>query len=379
MLNYEFPPIGGGAAMAHLALLREYAQNPDLKVDVLTSGTDPGLQTELLAENVTIHRVGINKPHLHHWRKSEVIQFLIRAKPHYRRLLAQNDYQLVHAFFGFPTGWLCWRTKNKIPYIISLRGSDVPGQHARFQLEYKILAPLFKAIWKNAAAVIACSQGLKDRANTFYPAAPIEVIPNGVDLTRFHKNGWQPLPKAGDGSPTPLRLLTVGRLSVTKRVELLIETVEILQKNNTPVTLKVVGGGALESDLKNLIAEKNLTEVVELTGRLEAEQLPEIYRSADIFVSASMQEGMSNAMLEAIASALPIITTRCEGVEELIADNGRILDAEDPATFAATISELAADHDSIAGMSAAAEKLAPKFSWSQTAAQYIDIYEKLIT
>ena len=43
MLNYEFPPIGGGGANAHFHLLREYAQDPDLQVDVLTSGTDHGV------------------------------------------------------------------------------------------------------------------------------------------------------------------------------------------------------------------------------------------------------------------------------------------------------------------------------------------------
>jgi len=160
MLNYEFPPIGGGAANAHRCLLQQYAGSSDLKVDVLTSAPRPGFFKETFADNITIYKVGLHKKELHFWRKTEVIEWLFKAKFHYRKLLRENDYDLAHAFFGFPTGWLCYRTANKLPYIISLRGSDVPGEHARLKLDYKILGPVFGAIWRQADVLVACSQGL---------------------------------------------------------------------------------------------------------------------------------------------------------------------------------------------------------------------------
>jgi hypothetical protein len=126
MLNYEFPPIGGGAANAHLCLLSQYADNSKLKIDVLTSAPKPGFTREQFADNITIYKVGIHKKNLHYWRKIEVLEWLLKARFHYRKLLRENGYDLVHAFFGFPTGWLCFRTANKLPYIISLRGSVVP-------------------------------------------------------------------------------------------------------------------------------------------------------------------------------------------------------------------------------------------------------------
>ncbi|RPJ20539.1 MAG: hypothetical protein EHM35_19340, partial [Planctomycetaceae bacterium] len=165
MLNYEFPPIGGGGGQAHLALLHQYAGRGDLRVDVLTSAPKPGLAAERLSDNVMIHRVGIRKKDLHVWRRSEVIAWLIKAGSVYRGLIRKNDYNLAHAFFGFPTGWLCYRTAKRLPYIISLRGSDVPGANARLKLDYKILGPLvFKPIWQKASALVACSEGLKARA-----------------------------------------------------------------------------------------------------------------------------------------------------------------------------------------------------------------------
>ena len=195
MLNYEFPPIGGGGGQAHLALLQQYAGRQDLEVDVLTSAPEPGLSTEEFARNIPIHKVGIHKKDLHLWRRGEIIEWLIKGGAFYRRLLRKNKYDLVHAFFGFPTGWLCYRTAGRLPYVISLRGSDVPGANARLKLDYKILGPLvFKPIWRKASALVACSEGLKARACSSCPRSQIEVIPNGVDLERFH-----PASKAGGG------------------------------------------------------------------------------------------------------------------------------------------------------------------------------------
>jgi len=370
MLNYEFPPIGGGAAKAHQCLLRQYAGRDNLHVQVLTSAPRPGVVSEKFSENITIHRVGVHKKDLHFWRRSEVIEWLLRAGFHYRRLLRENRYDLVHAFFGFPTGWLCYRNVGGSPYIISLRGSDVPGQHARFQLEYKVLAPVFRAIWKKAAALVACSEGLKNRALHFLPSAAIDVIPNGVELDRFY-------PAETAQKPDTLRLLTVGRLSVTKRVEMLVDAVEILHKEGRRLRFTIVGGGVVEPQLRQMVLRKNLNNTVEITGRADPDDMPQIYRQADILISASMQEGMSNAMLEAMASGLPIVTTRCEGLEELIADNGIIVEPANAGLIAGAIKKLADDRPLCSQMSLAARRRAEQFSWSIAAEQYLALYERL--
>jgi L-malate glycosyltransferase len=372
MLNYEFPPIGGGGGQAHLSLLSQYAGREGLTVDVLTSAPKPGLVVEKFAENIRIHKVGIHKQHLHFWRKTEVLQWLRRAKAPYRRLLRENAYDLVHAFFGFPTGWLCYRTAGRVPYVISLRGSDVPGGNARLQLEYKLLGPLvFKPIWKRAAALVACSEGLQARALRFMPSASIDVIPNGVDLERFHPA--EPLPTVQD---RPLKLLTVGRLSATKRLDLLIDAVQRLRAEGAEVKLDIIGGGALETELRLLLGRKHIRDAVTLAGRRQADAMPEIYRAHDIFVSASSQEGMSNAMLEAMASGLPIVTTRCEGLDELIADNGLVVEEATPETLAQGIEALVEDRPKREAMAIAARRQAEKFNWDAVAEAYLQVYAR---
>ena len=371
MINYEFPPIGGGAGQAHLAILKQYAGKSYLQVDVLASAPKPGFAVQKLSENVTLYTVGVHKKNLHYWRKIEVVEWVIKATGPYRRLLRENRYDLVHAFFGLPTGWLCYRTTNRLPYIISLRGSDVPGGHARLQLEYKMMGPLLKRIWQKAAALVACSDGLKNRALKFLPSANIDIIPNGIDLDKFH-------PVANKELSGELKLLTVGRLSVTKRFEMLVEAVEMLSKQGKNVRLTISGGGGLLDELKNFVEQKKLTGIVNLTGRIESDKMPDVYRQHDMFVSASMQEGMSNAMLEAMASGLPIITTKCEGVEELISDNGIVVGTDSAESLTEAIIKLADNRQQYKTMCATARSRAGNFGWDKVADGYLKLYQRVL-
>ena len=342
MANYEFPPIGGGGANANLALLREFAGRDDIEVDLITSGAR--FSCSRFADNITVHTIGIRKKELHYWRKREVIEWLIKAGPYYRKLIEGGDYDLAHAFFGFPTGWLCWRNAGKLPYIISLRGSDVPGQNPRLKIDYNLLSPVFKWIWNRSVCLAACSEGLKQRALNFMDTDKIEVIPNGVNLEEFRPAKQKP-------EMTPLRLITVGRLSETKRVDKLIRAIETFKKQDIHLILTIVGTGALIKQLEQMVSDRNLNDQIEMTGRVSPEQMPELYENAHIYVSATMQEGMSNAMLEAMASGLPIVTTRCEGVEELIDGNGIVLDDAEPESFAAAIKSLSSNPDKYQMMS----------------------------
>jgi glycosyltransferase involved in cell wall biosynthesis len=371
MMNYEFPPIGGGAANAHLRLLNEYKNHKELNVDVLTSAPDPRFVHESFSDNINIYRIGLHKKSLHFWRKIEVLEWLVKANRFYRKRIRDYDYNLIHAFFGFPTGWLCYRTANEIPYLISLRGSDVPGLNPRLKLDYKLLKPLFKSIWKKAALLVACSQGLKQRALSFLPSVPIEVIVNGVESDRF-------FPAASVKIQNRLNLLTVGRLSATKRIDMLIDTVECLKKEGLNPHLTVVGDGALANQLKKFVLYRDLSDNISMNGRIESEQMPEIYQKNHVYISATMQEGMSNAMLEAMATGLPIVTTACEGIDELIADNGIIVKQHDAKSIAAAIKKLSSDAMLYKKMSLSARKRAEQFSWKKVADTYLCCYNEIL-
>jgi glycosyltransferase involved in cell wall biosynthesis len=123
-----------------------------------------------------------------------------------------------------------------------------------------------------------------------------------------------------------------------------------------------------------------MTDIIDLTGRIESEKMPDVYRQNNIFVSASMQEGMSNAMLEALASGLPIITTRCEGVDELITDNGIVVEDTGPGApgLAEAINNLAENKQRYNAMCAAARRQAENFGWDRVAEGYIKLYHRVL-
>jgi len=371
MLNYEFPPIGGGAGHAHQCLLGEYAHQKDLSVDVLTSGPVAGLVKENFSEHIRIYKVGIHKKNLHYWTKLEVLEWLFKARAVYARLRKENPYDLCHAFFAFPSGWLCYRTAEGLPYIISLRGSDVPGYNMRLGLDYKLLAGLFRKIWSRASLIAANSNGLCQLARQFMPNLDIAVIPNGIDIQVYHPDPSKTIGK-------PIGLLSVGRLISRKQIDWLIEGVGLAAKEGLDVRLNIVGEGNLLAELQKKAADLNVSDRVVFMGLVGRQKMPDVYRANDIFVMASQHEGMSNAMLEAIASGLPVITTPCEGVQELIGDNGMIVNHPDLQEFVAAIKALVTDPQKYQAMSKAGRRIAETFSWSAVADNYIQYYKKLL-
>lgn len=372
MINYEFPPIGGGGGNANFAILKEFAGRKDLNIDLLTSASQPGLFLEHFADNIKIHKIGIHKKQLHYWRKTEVIEWLLKAGWYHKKLVRNYNYDLVHAFFGFPSGWLCLKTAKKIPYIISLRGSDVPGYNTRLKTEYKILSPVFARIWNNAAMVIANSQGLCELARKFTPDIDISVIPNGVDISRFKNKPAAPNLKK-------VKLITVCRLIDRKRIDLIIKAVRILNDIGCNVELDIAGDGVLKKSLYDLASKLGAVDKINFLGLIESDHISQVYKSNDIFVMASRHEGMSNAMLEAMASGLPIITTPCEGTKELIDGNGIIVNDPILDSIAQAVIKLASDQKLYQQMSSKSQSQAGLFSWACTANKYKDCYLKTIS
>lgn len=370
MLNYEFPPIGGGGGKAHLNLLTEYAKQKDLHIDVLTSCPEPKNITEPFSQNITIHKIGIHKKSLHFWRKIEVLEWLFRARGKLNELLLENDYDLAHAFFGFPTGWLTYRHRKKLPYLVSLRGSDVPGDNPRLALEYKLLAGLFRKIWKNADRLVANSSGLAQRAKRLAPSLNYEVIPNGIDATRF-------TPALNKPPLKPFKLITVGRLTQVKRLDLAIWAIHRAKKSGLDTELTIVGNGNLTEQLKALTKKLQLTNNIHFTGWLEPDDIPHYYRSHHAFLLTSINEGMNNAMLEAMASGLPIITTPCEGTAELVTNNGFIVSDHTPKNIAAAITKTANNSEKYAQMAECSRKTAQKLTWTDIAEQYLELYRSI--
>jgi glycosyltransferase involved in cell wall biosynthesis len=360
MLNYEFPPIGGGAANANQYLLEEFAAYDNLTIDLITSSPDEHRTTEF-ADNVAIHKLDVSKEGIHYWKQTEILRYSAQAFKLARRLHDKNNYDLVHAWFGVPSGVLARFID--APYLVALRGSDVPGYNERFSTQYVVLRPLIRHVWRRAGAVVANSDGLRDLAlETADPG--IDVIPNGVAVSEFDPQHER------DG---PLSVLCVARLVERKGIKYLIDAIA-----DTPETeLTIVGEGDQEAALKQQVSEQGVSDRVEFAGYVPHENIHSYYETADLFVLPSFNEGMSNTVLEAMAAGLPIVTTDTGGTAELLDGNGVIIEKRDSASIAEMLVRYRDDEDRRRQHGQRSRGLAEAMSWEAVAEQYYSVYEEI--
>lgn len=378
-LNYEYPPLGGGAANATAYLLDEFSRMDGMFVDLVTASIDNAYRRECIGERIVIHRlpIGKNASNLHFQSVKDILTYAWKSYRFAQTLLQEEKYDIIQAFFTVPCGLVAWRLHREygVPYIVSLRGSDVPGYSDRFRFLYPFLRPIARCIWRGASAVISNSQGLKELALQTSPRQSISIIPNGVDTKHF-------MPKEHELSTASNMIhLTLGASRVTDRkgIAYLIEAVHLL-KDEYVFSLKVIGEGNAKARLEQMVVEHGLQSQITFVGRVPREETLRYYQEADIFVLPSLNEGMSNAMLEALACGLPIITTRTGGVDELVPEgvNGLLVKQRDAQALSKALRVLAQDVDMRMRMGAASRSLAEMMSWEGVAKQYSEVYTKYV-
>ena len=375
--NYEYPPLGGGAANATFFILREYTKNDSLEVDLITSSIDGDYHLENAGKNVRIHRlpIGKNKHNLHFQSQKELIVYAWKAFFFANKLVKKNRYDVTHSFFTVPCGAISWALwlRYKIPYIISLRGSDVPGYSDRFGFIYKTISFFIKHIWNKSVAVVANSKGLKNLAHKTDSKQEIGVIYNGIDIDEFKADTL--IKEEGK------IYLTVGATRVTTRkgIDYLIEAVDLLKEKFPNIFLEIMGEGDAKNDLENKTKNLGLEKKVKFLGRVPREKTFSYYQKADIFVLPSLNEGMSNAMLEALSSGLPIVATNTGGADELVRDgvNGSIVKMKDARDLAEKLEKIISNKELREQMGRESRKIAEKMSWEKVAKQYVNLYRNV--
>ena len=371
LINSEYPPIGGGAGNAGSNLARGLVQRGH-EVLVLTSHWD-GLPFEETRAGVRIVRLSSLRRKMDRSNAFEQISFILFASLRALRLLGRFRPDVVLAFFGLPSGAVALFLKwiYKIPYVVSLRGGDVPGfRPYDFRLYHKLSAPFLHIIWKNASSIVANSNGLRKLALAFDSRYAIPVVPNGVDLGQFivaHR-AW-----------SPPHILSVGRVVHQKGFDLALCALSGLKDLEWKWT--IAGDGPLMPMLQTMSEEYGLRPRISFAGWLSTEQLKSEYASANLFLFPSRHEGMPNAVLEAMSSGLPVIATAIAGNEELVVDGetGRLVPTEDVDALRESLRTLLMDAGLRAQMGfAARRRVASSFAWDQVAGQYELILRKAL-
>jgi glycosyltransferase involved in cell wall biosynthesis len=175
---------------------------------------------------------------------------------------------------------------------------------------------------KNAALIVTISKYSSEKIVQFYDAdkTKIRIVPNGVDLQRFKPVQSLESIKRQIGIDSKLCVLFVGRLIPRKGLPFLIEAAKHIVKEFKETIFVIVGDGPLKNYLMAYLKKINLSGNFVFLGDVNENLLPALYNCADVFALPSIQEGQGIALLEAQATAKPVVAFDVGGVHEAMVD-----------------------------------------------------------
>lgn len=388
MFNHEFPPIGGGGGQVSYFLGKHFAAAGH-EIHLITSQFRDCARREEV-DGLQVHRVSALRKNPNVCAVHEMLTYAISSSFYGLKFAKKFKPDIVQVFFGIPAGggaYLLKKRKN-IPYAVFLGGRDVPRSDPDppyYRWLYLMLKPIIRAIWDNAAAVVSCSDGLRDLAHETDADLKVDVIPDGVDLETF-------APTQRDANPKKVRCLAIGRLIPRKGFQFLIRALpKIVDKVTHDFEIEIVGDGPYKNDLVTLAESLGISAHIHFAGTVPYSAipkqtnpdeilLPQKYREADIFILPSLAEGMPLVVLEAMGTGLPIIASRVQGIDELVEEdvNGAVFDPGDVDGLAGCLIKLIdAGGKRIEMGNASIEKVKP-YDWKNIADAYLKLYADIL-
>jgi len=371
-LNYEYPPLGGGAGNATKFLARACLELGHRAV-VLTSGLDEQ-PAHAIEDGVDIYRLRTRRERPDRSNMREMFVYYFMARREAAEIVRRHSCQAVIAFFTLPSGPVARRLHRTagLPYLISLRGGDVPGLVPELKWIHRLLAPWRRGVLRSAAAIIANDEELA-RLERLADHVPVEVIHNGVDCVFFRPAA----PPADPPQGQPLRWLFCGRVHHQKNLlQLLQEFAWLRQQHPAAGELDLVGDGPMRPELERAADRLGIAQVVRWHGWQSKAQLLLHYQAAGCFLNPSLYEGMPNTVLEAMACGLPVIASNVGGNSTLVRpeENGLLFDLGRPGALGAAMARMLAEPSLRRQWGRQGRARAEReFSWSRSAEKYLEL------
>jgi glycosyltransferase involved in cell wall biosynthesis len=361
VLNYEFPPIGGGGGRFSADLCRHLARFGH-EVRVQTSRFR-GLPAREASEGYEIFRSWSGRRQAHTCPVPEMAFYLAaNLVPTLKQVFSWRP-QVINVHFAVPTGPLAWISRRLagIPYVLSAQLGDVPGGvPVQTDQLFRWVKPFTVPIWQEAAAVTVPSGEIADLVQRAYGLST-HVVPNGLELEALHPRK----PKVH----SPIRLVFVGRFSLQKNLVFLLEVLGKLR--DLDWRLDLVGDGPLRSELEDLCRRLEVAARVHFHGWVTPEAATAVIRDSDIMVMPSLSEGLSLVGLQALGLGLALATSDHGSMKDLVQDgvNGFTCPATDVEVFARRLRDLLAGPSLLLAMKKASLEIAPRFEAGRVARQ----------
>jgi len=374
IINYEFPPLGGGGGVAAYDLALEWVKKG--QVDVLTSHF-AGLDFYENVKGINVYRTRI------FFRKSRdaatfisMLSYLLTGFRIGFKLCMQNRYDAINTHFAVPSGPLGYILGKifKIPNVLSLHGGDIYDPSKKLSPHNSIIfSRVVKFILNKADRIVAQSSNTRDNTIKYYhPNKEVSIIP-----LAFHPPVISKIRREKLGlDKNSFYFITIGRLVKRKSIDTIIHALSGI--SDKKMKLLIVGDGPEMDYLKDLAENLDLESRIIFSGYVTDDEKYSYLDNADVFILTSLHEGFGIVFMEAMFTGLPIVCTNHGGQVDFLKNNQNalLINVGDIESCKKNMVKISEDHDLYKTISKNNRKKVQDFYAETVADEYLKIFNE---
>ncbi|WP_310736982.1 glycosyltransferase family 4 protein [Natranaeroarchaeum sulfidigenes] len=284
--------------------------------------------------------------------------------PAVRRILGAREFDVIHAHSHFYFSTNIAALKRRLGDIpLAITNHSLYTQSAPERLFYYYLKTIGKWTFNSADVVFCYTEEERQATREIGVTTDIKVIKNGIDAEKFHPDGAISELIASD---VP-NVLFVGRLVEGKGPQYAIDAIERVRADHPDARLYLVGDGPLHEELEADVEERGLESAVEFLGLVEYDNMPKVFRTANVLLLPSRAEGFPRVVMEAMASGTPVVCTDLDQIVDFVSGAGETVEWGDVVSMGSALGRILSDPQTQDAYGTnGRETIVNEYSWSET-------------
>lgn len=304
--------------------------------------------------------------------------------------MQDTDIDIVHAHNSTPpgviAGWI-YAKWHDVPLVITHHGGENYESHGSLARRIGLSLytnVLINPLFQSAEATVSPTAGYVNESSALSNADAVTVIPNGVDTAQFELSVSPTEAKRRLGlDPESFLVLYIGSLHPRKGVDVLLDGFLQFHCQHPDSHLVIGGDGEQKNELKSVVANRDASTAVDITGFVPESKKPLYMTAADVFVLPSVTPGAEVfplVLLEAAAARTPLMASDFDTIASIVEPSncGVLLDPDSAQSITDTLAELYHDDSRHQTLTNNAHKMANEHEWPRIAEQYESLYRDLL-